>query len=473
MDRLGVIIPFRNRDEHLSKLLPELKNTLSDQGIDYRIFIIDQSDDKEFNRGKLLNVGYEYAKKHECTYLVFHDVDMIPVEVDYTNNSDGFPIHIANNLKDEDGNSIEIYDTYFGGVTLFPIEQFEIINGYSNEYWGWGFEDDDLLHRCIKFELPLFKSFKNQKIRNTLAVQLNGYDSYIRIPMDFSVKDYTIFISFKPNPLECNEKRKSDIYKVFTIPGYDTSISYDSFLNYKFETWTTRKNPVVVSTDKQLPRYTTIAVSVDQLNQTVKMFQDGKKVSEGRIGGKLMSYGSEKNMYIGKANNVPDYHRSFGGLVDYFGFYYHGLMESELREITKDTDHGLLENFGRYKSAHSLAVCYDMRSSTYDKVIDLSGNGRDGVIYHCDRVVNTDREEFSIYRPHRRYSELKLLHHEPNGYYKGEWVSESTRKNQVRFHNEVVTDKVDFNSDGLTSLEYNEIDIDTIEEYIFKIKVEL
>ena len=43
------------------------------------------------------------------------------------------------------GGNQEVFDTYFGGVTIFPIDAFKKVNGYSNEYWGWGFEDDDLL----------------------------------------------------------------------------------------------------------------------------------------------------------------------------------------------------------------------------------------------------------------------------------------------------------------------------------------
>jgi hypothetical protein len=31
-----------------------------------------------------------------------------------------------------------MFDTYFGGVTLFPVKAFEEIDGYSNKYWGWG-----------------------------------------------------------------------------------------------------------------------------------------------------------------------------------------------------------------------------------------------------------------------------------------------------------------------------------------------
>ena len=39
--------------------------------------------------------------------------------------------------------------TYFGGVSILSTSDFIRINGFSNEYWGWGGEDDDLYRRLV------------------------------------------------------------------------------------------------------------------------------------------------------------------------------------------------------------------------------------------------------------------------------------------------------------------------------------
>ena len=42
-----------------------------------------------------------------------------------------------------------IYEHYFGGVTSFTKAMFVKINGFSNQFWGWGREDDNLRHRVL------------------------------------------------------------------------------------------------------------------------------------------------------------------------------------------------------------------------------------------------------------------------------------------------------------------------------------
>ena len=39
------------------------------------------------------------------------------------------------------------YNQYFGGVSALSKEQFLEINGFPNNYWGWGGEDDDIFNR--------------------------------------------------------------------------------------------------------------------------------------------------------------------------------------------------------------------------------------------------------------------------------------------------------------------------------------
>ena len=36
-----------------------------------------------------------------------------------------------------------------GGVMAFTQPQYEAVNGFSNEYWGWGCEDDDMFVRIV------------------------------------------------------------------------------------------------------------------------------------------------------------------------------------------------------------------------------------------------------------------------------------------------------------------------------------
>jgi predicted glycosyltransferase involved in capsule biosynthesis len=142
---LAIIVPYRDRRDHLRIFKRDIEMYMKEKKIPYSLYIIEQEGDSPFNRGKLMNVGFDICK-NLCDYICFHDVDMIPVEADYSivNN----PTHIA--FAVEQFNWRLPYDGYFGGVTLFDKESFIRINGYSNEYWGWGVEDDDLILRCKK-----------------------------------------------------------------------------------------------------------------------------------------------------------------------------------------------------------------------------------------------------------------------------------------------------------------------------------
>ena len=96
--KLGVIVPYRKRPGHLRKFRESIKSYLKDQ--DYELIVVEQNDDLPFNRGKLLNVGFQQAIRKQCDYVVFHDIDMLPIDVAYQYSD--VPIHLATNFTNSD-----------------------------------------------------------------------------------------------------------------------------------------------------------------------------------------------------------------------------------------------------------------------------------------------------------------------------------------------------------------------------------
>jgi hypothetical protein len=151
MKKLSVVVPYRDREDHLKQFIPYMEKWLTDEEIQFEIIIVNQSDGKGFNRAKLLNIGFK--ETGNCDYYVFHDVDMLPTDSDY-DYTDG-PTHLASQAE-QFGYKLP-YDGYFGGVTIFDKPSFIKINGYSNDYWGWGAEDDDVLYRCSIMGIQIYR----------------------------------------------------------------------------------------------------------------------------------------------------------------------------------------------------------------------------------------------------------------------------------------------------------------------------
>ena len=60
--KLAIVVPYRDRREHLDIFLPHIQSFLKDKNIDYKIFVIEQSDSKPFNYGKLCNSAFHLLK---------------------------------------------------------------------------------------------------------------------------------------------------------------------------------------------------------------------------------------------------------------------------------------------------------------------------------------------------------------------------------------------------------------------------
>ncbi|XP_055045248.2 beta-1,4-galactosyltransferase 3 isoform X1 [Misgurnus anguillicaudatus] len=143
----AIVVPYRNRQTHLRALLYHLHPFLQRQQVHYGIYIVHQSGNSTFNRAKLLNVGVHEALKEEDWSCIFlHDVDLLP-ENDhntYTCHSQ-YPTHLS--VAMDKFRYRLPYSQYFGGVSAVTPEQYLKMNGFPNQYWGWGGEDDDIAAR--------------------------------------------------------------------------------------------------------------------------------------------------------------------------------------------------------------------------------------------------------------------------------------------------------------------------------------
>jgi len=150
--KIAIIIPFREqinsniRKNQLEKLVKHLNIFLKNFDIDYKFFIIKQNSyTKRFNRGKLLNIGFDIANKMKYNIFIIHDVDMIPDEylMNYYLYIPKYPIHIAHPKS-----SVKYsYKNYIGGINIYSKKHYLKINGFPNDFWGWGGEDDAIYDR--------------------------------------------------------------------------------------------------------------------------------------------------------------------------------------------------------------------------------------------------------------------------------------------------------------------------------------
>ena len=448
--KLGVIVPYRNRHDHLVSFKTSISKMLDKSNIDYVLIVIEQDDAKLFNRGKLLNIGFKRALKEKCDYVVFHDVDMLPIKVDYSYSN--VPIHLATDFMSEDVSfKRDIFDSYFGGVTIFPVRDFQVINGYSNVYWGWGFEDDDLFNRCIEKGILHDLKYVNVEGGSNISLRFNGTTSYVETKFNGDLSKQTTFlITIDPDGVVCDVDKKYDRYTTLSIPSLDLSISYDSFRRFKFQ-FKDENEWIYIDSNLMDCQKTTLLVTIDNERKKIRFYQDGRMVGETKFNGNLpRSKGNE--FYIGSKDGKSEF---FKGDISQVAVFNKILKPKEIIDVTKNTKYSLTMPFDNYTSDGELIQYYDMKQIKSYRLIDLSGEGEGAKIVNCEIIENEFVKEIPIKVPFRRQSHFKLLSHESSGYLNGGWSDVNIRYNQLRFHNEVERGYRNPELDGLSNCEYN------------------
>lgn len=154
--KVAIVIPYRDREEHLVTLLNTLHPLLQRQQIQYRVYVVEQFGNDTFNKGVLMNAGVrESLRDLDFGCFVFHDVDLIPEDDRNMYSCPHMPRHMS--VAVDKFNYTLPYSLLVGGVFSIRLDHFLAVNGYSNLYWGWGGEDDDMAYRIKYRKLEIIR----------------------------------------------------------------------------------------------------------------------------------------------------------------------------------------------------------------------------------------------------------------------------------------------------------------------------
>ncbi|MCL4140316.1 UNVERIFIED_CONTAM: hypothetical protein GTU68_011913 [Idotea baltica] len=103
-----------------------------------------------------MNVGFvESLVDGPFDCFVFHDIDLLPEDIRHLYHCSFMPRHL--NVAPSNFNYTLPYGSYFGGACSMTEEHIRMVNGWSNKYWGWGSEDDDLSRRVSFKKLSMWR----------------------------------------------------------------------------------------------------------------------------------------------------------------------------------------------------------------------------------------------------------------------------------------------------------------------------
>jgi hypothetical protein len=145
---LLIVVPYRNRENHLKDFLEKTPKFFNDRNIDYEILITELDNVGDWNAGLSCNSLINFIKKTKYKYLYIHHVDVYPISGDWLYPKDD---ELYYNLGDY-------------GSCLTTMDNFLKVGGYRNTFWGWGAEDNDLYEKCVKNNIKIINIKENKDI---------------------------------------------------------------------------------------------------------------------------------------------------------------------------------------------------------------------------------------------------------------------------------------------------------------------
>jgi len=476
MKKLAICVPHYKRREHLSKFVPHMDEFFKDKDIEYKIFVANQvypDSVSGFNRGISKNVAFDVARKEGFDYFCFHDIDMLPEDDTCDYSYPDKVEHLAVHVKQFDYGLK--YQEYFGGCILFTKEHYEKINGYSNGYWNWGMEDDDILYRVKQKGLAqkTFMNHKSDDLRN--FIRLNGLSDYIKINPTDSIREltgqsFTFAVMVRaedrfdiPKYLIGDVENRKFIHQyILGRPSFQMGLGWDNSDAYSFGLFNSKNHHSYMWIKRPPDVWTHLMVTVNTDKNEMRFYLNGEE-SDSRFGhgsqsplpftSPLKKYGGNP-YYVGVGDPRQEDEIYFAGDIGQIVMWDTALTEKEINEYYS-TD---------YPTPQNTKLYYDFSRVENDIVFDNSGFDNHGLIKggyieteSIESIPNTTLPHRN--RPGRFFSQ----EHKRNDMVGGKWVHQKdTSINEKRFVEEVQGGIINTDDDGLSDLNYSVVNTEKL-----------
>jgi len=218
-----ILIPFRKREEHLDYFIKNTVPLFETYLPNSKVVVIEQEEGKLFNRGMLLNIGFnEY--KDKTKYFFTHDVDLNPTAK---------CIKELYNKKILENCVLGIYTSCcntLGGIIKINSKTIHKINGFPNNIWGWGTEDKALQNRSEYYNITKITTLTNAKEHSEYILRFNDkndrekknlykntykhYNEFIRLNKELQLKE---ILSSGLNNLQYTIKEHKIIHEIVEV----------------------------------------------------------------------------------------------------------------------------------------------------------------------------------------------------------------------------------------------------------------
>jgi hypothetical protein len=363
------------------------------------------------------------------------------------------------------------YHEYFGGAVVFSKEQVENTNGYSNDYWDWGMEDDDLFWRCHLEGYTNTTYLNDRKVIQTFA-KFNGDSSAIKIPFErkfrgLTTKSHTISALVRCYQQEDKTKvfligdkeNKYVEYPIFRLPGYDYGLSFNNSRALSLTFWNNFNQHNYMWIKRYDSQWSWVTAVFNSKTKTSHFYLNGTEV-DSKAGhgspsphswiGNLKNYGLA-DIYLGHTPTFPDkYHGFFKGDIAKTFAWSRALSPRDVKNLHKELPQE-------------------------DLVLDLDFNNPKADFQQSNVTYGT--EELMIPNsivPHRVDGKFRCLPHKDEGLVDGKWAKgETTAANEKRFVKEMQQGKIQYKEDGIKQVKYKLISEEKLTPWAKMINIEL